>query len=60
VSTPKANRIPFGTFSVLATTMLAYERLERSRGSFPRASRRLAASASVSPVSSISVASAIP
>ena len=33
VSTPNANRIPLGTFTVFATTMLAYERLERWRGS---------------------------
>ena len=29
VSTPNKKRIPLGTFSVLARTMLAYERLER-------------------------------
>jgi hypothetical protein len=44
---------------VFATTMLAYDRLERSRGSFPRASRRRAASASVSPAVLLSVAVAI-
>jgi hypothetical protein len=31
VSTPKTNRIPFGTFSVLPRMMLAYDRLEDSR-----------------------------
>ena len=45
VRTPNTNRIPFGTFSVLARTMLPYERLDRSRGSVPRAARRRAASA---------------
>jgi hypothetical protein len=49
VSTPKRRRIPFGIVRVLARTILAYERLERSRGSLPRASRRDAASASVRP-----------
>jgi hypothetical protein len=39
--------------SVFAATMLEYERLERWRGRRPRASRRLAASVSVSPTSSI-------
>jgi hypothetical protein len=29
VSTPKTNRIAFGIVSVLARTMLAYERLDR-------------------------------
>ena len=51
VSTPKNSRIPFGMFSVLARMMLAYERLERWRGSFPRSSRRRAASASDRPAS---------
>ena len=59
VSTPNANRIPLGTFTVFATTMLAYERLERWRGSGPRASRRREASASLSPVSSVPVATVI-
>jgi hypothetical protein len=53
VSRPNRKRIPFGMFSVLARTMLAYERLERSRGSLPRAFRRLAASASVRPAGAI-------
>jgi len=59
VSTPKKSRIAFGMFSVLARTMLPYERLERWRGSFPRASRRLAASTSVRPPGAISAAVAI-
>ncbi len=49
VRTPKEKRIPLGTLTVLARRMLAYERLERTRGSPPRALRRLAASASVRP-----------
>jgi hypothetical protein len=53
VSTPNPNRIAFGMLSVFAATMLEYERLERWRGRRPRASRRLAASVSVSPTSSI-------
>src|SRR5215471_1099114 len=36
VRTPKAKRIPLGIFSVLARTMLAYERLERGREIAPR------------------------
>jgi hypothetical protein len=60
VSTPKKRRIPFGTFSVLARTMLPYDRLERWRGSSPRAARRLAASTSVRPAGAIPVAVAIP
>jgi hypothetical protein len=59
VSRPKANRMPFGMFSVFATTMLAYERLDRSRGSLPRSARRLAASASLRPTRSIPVRFAI-
>jgi hypothetical protein len=59
VSTPNANRIPFGIVSVLARTMLAYERLERLRGCFARASRRRLASASVRPVAAIPAASTI-
>jgi hypothetical protein len=39
--------------------MLAYERLERCRGDCPRVSKRLAASASVSPVGAKSVEVAI-
>ena len=50
VSRPKTKRIPFGTFSVFARTMLAYDRLERWRGSLPRAARRRAASTSFRPV----------
>ena len=56
VSTPNTNRIPFGMVSVFARMMLAYERLERWRGSSPRASKRLAASASVRPTGAASVA----
>jgi hypothetical protein len=41
-------------FSVFALMMLAYERLERWRGSSPRASKRLAASASVRPAAATS------
>jgi hypothetical protein len=59
VSTPNVNRIPFGIVSVLARTMLAYERLERRRGSSPRARSRSAASTSVSPVGAISMSVAI-
>lgn len=59
VRTPNANRIPLGMLTVFATTMLAYDRLERWRGSAPRASRRREASASLSPVSSVPVAAAI-
>jgi hypothetical protein len=44
---------------VLARMMLAYDRLERSRGSFPRDSRRRAASTSVSPTGAIAVEVAI-
>jgi hypothetical protein len=36
VNTPNARRIAFGIVSVLARTMLAYERLERPRDTFPR------------------------
>jgi hypothetical protein len=59
VSTPNSSRIPFGIVSVLARTMLAYERLDRRLGSLPRASRRRAASTSVSPVRAIPAAVAI-
>jgi hypothetical protein len=59
VSAPKTKRIPFGIVSVLARTMLRYERLERWRGSFPLASRRRAASASVRPPAAITVVAAI-
>jgi hypothetical protein len=59
VRTPKKRRIPLGMFSVLARTMLAYERLERWRGSGPRSLRRLAASSSASPNAANSVAVAI-
>lgn len=59
VSTPNTNRMAFGMVSVLARKMLAYERLERRRGSSPRACRRRAASTSVSPVDAISVPVAI-
>jgi hypothetical protein len=59
VRTPNRRRIPFGIVSVLARTMLAYDRLERRRGSGPRAVRRRAASASVSPAAAGSTAVAI-
>ncbi len=56
VSTPKNNRIPFGTVTVFARRMLAYERLELRRGSSPRAARRCAASTSLSPAGMVSTA----
>jgi len=59
VRTPKTNRIPFGIVSVLARTMLAYERLVRCGSSRPRAARRRPASASVRPRAAISVPSTI-
>ena len=49
VRTPKNNRIPFGTVTVFARTMLAYERLVASPGQPARAARRRAASTSLSP-----------
>ena len=49
VNTPNNSRIPFGIVTVFARRMLAYERLERRRGSSPRASSRRAASSSLSP-----------
>jgi hypothetical protein len=55
VSTPKNSRIPLGIVSVLASTMLATERLDRLRGAVVRACRRLAASSSVRPVRAGSV-----
>src|SRR6516164_6275628 len=54
VSTPKQNRIPLGIVSVLARTMLAYERLAARRGRRPRACLRRAASTSLNPVDVIS------
>jgi hypothetical protein len=59
VSTPKTNRIPFGIVSVLARTMLKYERLVRARCGLPRASRRRPASASVRPPVPVPVPSTI-
>jgi hypothetical protein len=59
VSTPKTSRIPLGIVSVLARTMLAYERLDCRRGALVRAWRRRLASTSVSPVVVISAAVAI-
>ncbi len=59
VSTPNNNRIPFGIVTVLARRMLAYERLERRRGSLPRVSSRRAASTPVRPVGAIPVSVAI-
>lgn len=59
VSTPKTSRIPLGIVSVLARTMLAYERLARLRGTSTRASRRRFASTSVSPVGVVSSAVAM-
>jgi hypothetical protein len=59
VRTPNAKRIPFGIVRVLARMMLAYERLERWRGSFPRASRRRCASAWLSPSAAMSLATAM-
>ena len=56
VNTPNSNRIPLGTVTVFARTMLAYERLVRERGSRPRASRRRAASTSVNPVDAVTTA----
>jgi hypothetical protein len=59
VSTPNNSSIPLGIVSVLARTMLVYERLGRARESFPRVSRRRAASTSLSPVGVISAPVAI-
>lgn len=60
VSTPKQNRIPLGIVSVLARTMLAYERLAARRGRRPRACLRRAASTSLNPVDVISPTVTIP
>jgi hypothetical protein len=59
VSAPKATRIPFGTVSVFARTMLRYERLERWAEGLPCATRRLLASASVSPPTPVPATSTI-
>jgi hypothetical protein len=59
VSTPKNSRTALGIVTVLARTMLAYERLERLGAISPRASSRRAASTSVSPVVLMSVPEAI-
>ena len=59
VSTPNASRIPFGTVTVFARRMLAYERLDRRGATFPRAATRRAASTSLSPVGAISAAATV-
>jgi hypothetical protein len=54
VNTPNNSRMAFGIVKAFARMMLAYDRLERVRGTSPRASKRRAASIALSPVREVS------